>query len=605
MEPPALPTAHAAPPTMTGPEIDDVLEKAYTVRFGQPEDALRTARAAAAAAEALGDERRLAYALRTSGAIHGILWNPSRALADLRRAGEIFSRTGDEVGSASVQAWTGFAYRKRGEFARAMEHYIIALKQFTAAGSFSDQADVLNMIGGVKYLLSEYREALELYGAARRLALRANDPRALMRSLNNLGSVYSTLTDHEEGLRTLEEALELARALGEELDVMLILANLGTCCADLARDERAREYFETALHQSRERGAREVEAGALAGLGRTYRASGDLPRALALYEAAVEVAGAVADHHKQSLYMIALGSALVEDGQCDRALTVLDEARALCERLGLASELYEAHQSLANAYEAAGDPAAALRQYRLFHQLREKVLHANRVSEQESRHAVAEIERLHAAAELQELHSKLQLLKAQLDPHFLFNVLNSVSALVRRDPLAADRMICAVAALLRMAIRQSSSAQVELREEIEFVAAYLDVERMRYGRRVEVSIAVPPELLPLKVPHLILQPLVENVLKHALGVSDERVSVDITGVLEDEHLVLSVRDTGTGVPEEWRVEDSTGVGLTNTRKRLQGMYGALANLEIAPAPPRGTLARLTIPMRGQADRRGG
>ena len=201
---------------------------------------------------------------------------------------------------------------------------------------------------------------------------------------------------------------------------------------------------------------------------------------------------------------------------------------------------------------------------------------------------------LHAALLQSQLSTaRLETLKAQLHPHFLFNTLHTISELIHIDPAAADAMVIRLGKLLRLSLEYTSEAEVSLDREIDVLTAYLDLHRMRHGDRLTATIEVDPALRRALVPPMILQPLVENSLRHGINKRSASGSISITAERVDETLRLTVLDDGVGLPEHL-VE---GVGLSNTRTRLGQLYGSGQSFAITPRLSGGTQAIIEFPLR--------
>ncbi len=207
-----------------------------------------------------------------------------------------------------------------------------------------------------------------------------------------------------------------------------------------------------------------------------------------------------------------------------------------------------------------------------------------------------------AEAQLQVTQAQLEALKMQLHPHFLFNTLNSISALLDDDVEAADEMLTRLGDFLRMTLENSGAQEITLQEELEFLRCYLEIERVRFQDRLSVRIEIDPETLYLHVPNLILQPIVENAIRHGIAPRSTPGCLVIKSKLESGALFLEVTDNGCGL----RQEDSSGrkfkegLGLANTRARLQQLYGAACSLEMRDAPGGGLRVRLMIPVQGRS-----
>ncbi len=200
--------------------------------------------------------------------------------------------------------------------------------------------------------------------------------------------------------------------------------------------------------------------------------------------------------------------------------------------------------------------------------------------------------------EAQLAQAQLQMLRMQLHPHFLFNTLHSVSALMHTDVKAADRILALLGDLLRDSLDKVGAQEVTLKQELDFVDRYLEIERTRFRDRLAVKTLVDPEAWDVPVPNLLLQPLVENAIRHGISRRAGTGHLVITAARVGNRLVLSVSDDGPGLPAEGMVRSRGGVGLANTQARLQQLYGSDALLELrSRADGRGVEARVEIPVR--------
>ncbi|GLH67025.1 sensor histidine kinase [Geothrix edaphica] len=182
-------------------------------------------------------------------------------------------------------------------------------------------------------------------------------------------------------------------------------------------------------------------------------------------------------------------------------------------------------------------------------------------------------------------------LRMQLQPHFLFNTLHSISALVHADPDGADDMISRLGDFLRMTLEAPPDQMVPLRKELAFIRAYLAIEQVRFQDRLRLDMEVPAELLDLRVPSFILQPLVENALKHGLADRSRNGTLRLGASRDSEYLTLEVRDDGEGYQP-----GREGTGLGNVRARLGLIYKGRHQLDLIGAPGRGTLVVLRLPL---------
>ena len=196
--------------------------------------------------------------------------------------------------------------------------------------------------------------------------------------------------------------------------------------------------------------------------------------------------------------------------------------------------------------------------------------------------------------------AQLQALKMQLHPHFLFNTLHAISALIHQDVKAADKMIARLSDLLRMSLAATDVQEVTLKQEIEFLDGYLEIEKIRFHDRLTVRMDIDPATLSASVPNLILQPLVENSIRHGIAKRRGAGVVEIRAVRQNGMLQLRVFDNGTGLRTDGQTTIKEGVGLSNTRARLAQLYGAQHRFEMRNVANGGVDVTLTIPFRASS-----
>ena len=203
-------------------------------------------------------------------------------------------------------------------------------------------------------------------------------------------------------------------------------------------------------------------------------------------------------------------------------------------------------------------------------------------------HRLQEQEKLLMAA-------RVEALASQINPHFLFNTLTSISSLIRSKPETARMLIVKLSGLLRRLLR-SQEHFVTLREELEAVDEYLDIESIRFGPRLRVEKSIDPASLDIVVPSMLLQPLVENSIKHGLSPKIGEGRITLRSVRQDGHVVIDVIDNGVGVgPQQVERAEAGGIGLRNVNERLRVIYGANYQLQLDSLPGEGTCARIIIP----------
>ncbi|MGA2188448.1 MAG: histidine kinase [Steroidobacteraceae bacterium] len=203
-------------------------------------------------------------------------------------------------------------------------------------------------------------------------------------------------------------------------------------------------------------------------------------------------------------------------------------------------------------------------------------------------------------ARLNEELSKAQLaaLRRQMEPHFMFNALNSIAALVRdHRSEAAVKVIVGLSEFLRRASEDSHRSQVTLAEEVEYLTRYLDIQKVRFGERLQVNVDIPPDLLQAQVPNLLLQPLVENAIKHGVAKRLAGGTIRVTGARRNGTLCLSVHNDGPSLPADWQATHN-GIGIDNLRTRLQILHGSDSALQLRNTDT-GVDVLVTLPLREQ------
>ena len=193
--------------------------------------------------------------------------------------------------------------------------------------------------------------------------------------------------------------------------------------------------------------------------------------------------------------------------------------------------------------------------------------------------------------------ARLEALRAQLQPHFLFNSLNAIATLLRRDPKSAEAMLLALSDLLRLALNQSTVQEVRLRDELLFIERYLEIQQMRFGAKLRSQFQLAPETLDCAVPALLLQPLVENAIRHGLEPADHGGCVCISALRENEKLVVTVSDNGVGLRDSDNASAGQGIGLANLRERLTELYREHQSLTLTNLSEGGVSVRVELPWR--------
>ena len=209
------------------------------------------------------------------------------------------------------------------------------------------------------------------------------------------------------------------------------------------------------------------------------------------------------------------------------------------------------------------------------------------------RYRQGELRSAQLAAQLAQ--AQVQALRMQLHPHFLFNTLNSIATLIHKDPDAADRMTARLSDLLRLTLDNIGVQEVPLAQELQFLERYLEIEKTRFSDRLVVRIEVAPETLDASTPYLILQPLVENAIRHGIAARSTPGCVVVRAARDNGKLVLEVKDDGPGI--QAAAPANNGIGISSTRERLEKLYGDAHTFELGNAAEGGLMVKLAFPFR--------
>ena len=211
------------------------------------------------------------------------------------------------------------------------------------------------------------------------------------------------------------------------------------------------------------------------------------------------------------------------------------------------------------------------------------------------RYRAGQLRSLQLEAQLSQ--AQLEALKMQLHPHFLFNTLHSISALLTKDTEAARRMITRLGDFLRLTLENSGAQEVSLQQEMEFLRCYLEIERIRFQDRLVTRMDIAPQVLDARVPNLLLQPIVENAIRHGISPRSTPGIIEIDAKPHNGSLRIQIRDNGPGLPAH-RSSDKVfrkGLGLANTETRLERLYGAAHRFNLANDPEGGLIVTVDIP----------
>jgi signal transduction histidine kinase len=194
--------------------------------------------------------------------------------------------------------------------------------------------------------------------------------------------------------------------------------------------------------------------------------------------------------------------------------------------------------------------------------------------------------------------ARLNALRTQLDPHFLFNALNTISSHVERDPKLTRRMIEHLGDLLRLSLESKDKQEVPLIEELAFLEHYLAIQKIRFGAQLRVTMEIAPEVRYARVPALVIQPLVENAIRHGISRRSSGGTIIVRAAAAGERLEIRVLDDGVGLPLNWSIDNAAGLGLSITRERIAGLHpNGTSHFSVANRPEGGVAVEIGLPLR--------
>jgi diguanylate cyclase (GGDEF)-like protein len=397
--PPASQQDRGAPPAAGPglPRADALNEQAWALRYGKPERARELAEQALELSREAGYARGEGLALRTLG-VHRFF---ARAEYD-RAAAELGAALGlleGERGEGDVLNALGSLHWRRGEYAEALGCHERALARQRASGDRAGEAFSLNGLGNVAYQLGDYGQALDHYLASLNVAQEAGDRLGVGFAHNNIGNIHGQLGDSSRALEHLLLAMKAKEGVDPHGAAIAVL-NIATAYAEMGDDERAEAYLELAAERLRESGGRVAEAACLRDLGRIRERRGEAEAARELYRRSLAISLEVGAPACEAESRIRLGSLLVRGGEAAAAEAELRAALEIASARGLRPQVYAAHESLAAAREAAGDPSGALAHHRAFHAAWREVFNAETSARIKSVMLRAEVERSRGEAEI-------------------------------------------------------------------------------------------------------------------------------------------------------------------------------------------------------------
>lgn len=594
--------------------VNDLNEQADRCRRSDTTASLELSRLAFELASASEYLQGAAYSRVNIGYCLLLTGDHKAALTEEKEAISLFEKLGDDKGKALALRYFGRIFMEEGEFTKAIEIFSKSLRISEDLNDCHGICGTINNLGNVYYFLGDYTKALDYFQQTLQISEKNGYKEDIGHPLCNIGVIYHQIGQYEMAIGYFNKALQSFRQVGDITGEAICLSDMGDSYREIGDIDNSLKCLLEALEISKKTLNKYNESIAYDNLGHAYRDAGDYENAFESYTLGLRASREAGHKAVEIEILLGLGEISGEQGEYDRAVELLTQSIQLAEAGEFRELIYKSHLALSGIYESQGDFERALTHHKEFYNVRQKVLseeadkNLKRVlaqAEAEKAQKEAEILRLRhveLASRVKELEasllkSKLDALKAQLHPHFLFNSLHSITALVlKKENQAAVQMINQLSDLLRSTLNQDDSFTIELSREIDFIKRYLEIEQIRFQDRLKVGFNIDPETLPFQVPPMILQPVVENAIRHAIAAHSFAERIEISSSIKNGKLLIEVRDDGPGLSDSHQASNE-GLGLENTRKRLLEIYEEDFTFDLRNEPEKGAVATFCLPLK--------
>ncbi|MBK9247521.1 MAG: tetratricopeptide repeat protein [Ignavibacteria bacterium] len=546
-----------------------------------PLEAMKNAQLALELSSAILDLPSTAAACRMITNLSMMQTKYSDAIPYCERAIAIYREIGDRLSLSQLLGWLGVLNRKNGKIDKALENQQEALNVSREISSKHGELLALGNIGHIYFDTSNNDIALYYYLQAISLAEEVNEPAILHKQLNNLGTLYTRINDHEKALDYYSRSLVIRRELNDRLAIASSLGNIGEEYRHLGEYEKALEYQGQSLEIAQSEGNSSQVALALGNIGVIHESLGNQELSFEFHKKALEVIEPLTDKQNYTLMLTHMGKLFFQLKDYDNALETLVQALVFAEEYGGRDAQADIHKVLSEVYEDQGDPKSALHHFKLYNHISREVNHQAQQSSillLEMRFSSQKAEKEKEELRRKLLQSEHKTLRAQINPHFMFNALNSIQHfLTKSDTEHANRFLSKFARLMRLIMENSRYTSVPLGDEIETISLYLELEKLRFGDKFTYDVIIDPSLpTTILIPPMLIQPYIENAIWHGIlpRKSGGKVIVTITPS-ENEYIVCNIQDDGIGRKASSEKKDfeqnkhrSSGMALIDERLAL-------------------------------------
>ena len=547
-----------------------------------PKEAKNLAQQACELAEALGDTQGLANSLSALGFAEYKNANYAKAIETLLRALHLQEQMGDEYGRAMTLHRLGSVYTETSAYTKAHEHLLQSLDIWRRRDDKEQIARGLNSMGMIYKCLGDYTKALNVYFESLDIRTVYGDAYDQAFTLNNIGNLYYRMNDHDAAMQYYQQCLDIRQEQNDQFGIAVTLGNISNIHLARFEYEQALDYAHRSLEIRETLGENYGKLLILRNIGLIYLRMEDQATALTYLQEGLKISRLMGNRKMEASILMTIGDITHKNNNLEEAIEILSQALTIAADISESMLEYDIHDLLASIYEHQQNSQQALHHYRRFTELR------NEVMGRETKETIAALQLRHdiqsAEKEKEKLRRKLlesehQTLRAQINPHFMFNSLNSIQYfLLRSEKESAHRYLTKFARLMRLIMNNSRFSLVSLREEIESLKLYLELEQLRFGERFTYTFTIDPDLdeMLVQIPPMVLQPYVENAIWHGLLSKERGGLLSISLEKESEEQILCIiEDNGIGREEsqrrktrKGRKHKSAGMSLIQERLRL-------------------------------------
>jgi tetratricopeptide (TPR) repeat protein len=577
-------------------------------------EAARIIRQAENRCKETGKEDEMAdFYIAIGSAYRSRLHKPVPAIEYILRAQKIYRKIGNKFRTAISSNLLGAVYYDISQYDKALHYYFQALKIFKEISDemilTSDQskffATTLNNIGMVYFNIGNYEKALEYYNQSLKMRKEQGLEQPIAASFNNIGRIYSQQKQYPEALGYFYHALNIREKIGDSIGVVKILCNLGSAYMELDRDDKALEVLTRALELSGEIRDTAGTATACSQLGRYYQKKKKHEPAIARFEESLALCRQVKDKEMIKENCWYLSWLYFEKGDYKKAFEYLHEYSLLNEEIfSTVSSQRIADLQTAMELEKKEMEFKTLKQENELRSLQNRIqiIGASAVIlvlvfilfniYRYYRFYKAELIRKEERQRRLELETQLKLFQARINPHFLFNSLNSIKELGRKkDPQQLDKIVQHLSNMYRQILYSNETLLVPLKDEITVIQDYLEIEKRRLEGQLDYHISVEDQLMNVQVLPLTLETLVENSVIHGLR-PQQKGTVNLQVYKKEKSLFIEIIDDGIGFDI---ANMKPGFGIYSVQERLKLFYHNKAGFSIHSVPGQGTRILIELP----------